>query len=344
MQSLIPKIAGSKISLPRPKLNYPWHSGLYVMVAVATIGSQPIGNQLCATQPENLFRKNTPQDTRLVHTHTIDQENSVGGRASGERGSQERFLSFQLSSVKPVDVTAWQHQKRPSQPKNGMPTIAPIAVHWQHGYLMRSQYIDANTSQKSKPLRALSEELTIPGPAELEDSSPANKVKEIEAILESDSADLSGIDCYTTAPLSTITVDIGLPSGKLPTNAFEICKDKIPPIEDPRTASGWMIFDYHWSATHMQHRPLYFEELNAERYGYTSSYFFQPAISAGRFFATIPALPYRMAVNCPCDCNYTLGHYRPGSCNPWRWHRWPLKLSASAIEVGFAAGMILILP
>ena len=103
------------------------------MVAVTTIGSQPIGNQLCAAQPENLFRKNTPQDTRLVHTHTIDQENSVGGRAPGERGSQERFLSFQLSSVKPVDVTAWQHQKRPSQPENGMPTIAPIAVQWQHG-------------------------------------------------------------------------------------------------------------------------------------------------------------------------------------------------------------------
>jgi len=94
----------------------------------------------------------------------------------------------------------------------------------------------------------------------------------------------------------------------------------------------------------MHHRPLYFEEINAERYGYTVCQALQPVISAARFFGTIPALPYKMVVDCPRDCIYTLGYYRPGSCAPRRWNRLPMQLTAGVVETGFIAAMILLIP
>ena len=68
------------------------------------------------------------------------------------------------------------------------------------------------------------------------------------------------------------------------------------------------------------------------------------AASAAHFFGTVPALPYCMAVDCPCECVYTLGHYRPGSCPPWRWHWPPCEIPAIATEAAVLAGLILIFP
>jgi len=151
-------------------------------------------------------------------------------------------------------------------------------------------------------------------------------------------------DCYQAPPLSVVSVSIALPAGELPANAAAECAAQAAPTGDARLAGAWAVTEHHWSATFLRHRPLYFEEINAERYGYTVSYTLQPVISAARFFATIPALPYKMAIDRPRDCIYTLGHYRPGSCAPRRWNRLPWKLSAGVVEAGFIAGMILLIP
>lgn len=150
--------------------------------------------------------------------------------------------------------------------------------------------------------------------------------------------------CYQAPPLSALSTSIALPSGAMPTNVAAECAEKFSPTGDIRLACGWGGTEFYWSATCMRHRPLYFEEINAERYGYTVSYCLQPVISAARFFGTIPALPYKMVVERPRDCIYTLGHYRPGSCAPRRWHRLPLKAGAAVVETGFIAGLILLLP
>ncbi len=151
-------------------------------------------------------------------------------------------------------------------------------------------------------------------------------------------------DCYQAPPLSALSLSTALPAGKLPTNAAAECAAHHPPVSDARLAGAWTTTEHHWSATCSRHRPLYFEEINAERYGYTVSYALQPVISAARFFATIPALPYKMAVKHPRACVYTLGHYRPGSCAPRRWNRLPWQLTAGVVEVGFIAGLILLVP
>ena len=110
------------------------------------------------------------------------------------------------------------------------------------------------------------------------------------------------------------------------------------------------MLNFNWDATCLCYQPLYFEEINAERYGYVCgghcccSCIAQPAASAAHFFATIPALPYCLAAECPTECVYTLGHYRPGNCVPWRWNWPPCDLHAAAITAGVYTGFVFALP
>jgi len=153
------------------------------------------------------------------------------------------------------------------------------------------------------------------------------------------------LPCFEPQPLSELQADIALPEGRVPTNRAAACASDTPPVSDLRLSEGWALTNYQWSATHMHHRPLYFEEVNAERYGYTPSYFFQPVISGARFFLTIPALPYKMAIDHPHERVYTLGHYRPGTDGvPRRRHCLPLRITAATVEVGVIAGLILLVP
>jgi hypothetical protein len=152
------------------------------------------------------------------------------------------------------------------------------------------------------------------------------------------------LPCFVPKPMSSLTTNIAFPEGALPSNVALECAIDMGVVNDPRLQFGWSQFDFHWAATCLCHRPLYFEDVNAERYGYTVSRFFQPVISGAKFFLTIPALPYKMTVDPPHECIYTLGNYRPGSCAPWRWNHLPLKLTAAAVEVGTIAGLIVLLP
>lgn len=72
-----------------------------------------------------------------------------------------------------------------------------------------------------------------------------------------------------------------------------------------------------WAAPKFHHQPLYFEQPMLERYGhYVHGNCVQSVISAAHFFGSIPLLPYKIGANHPLSCDYTLGHWRPGNCNP----------------------------
>jgi hypothetical protein len=112
---------------------------------------------------------------------------------------------------------------------------------------------------------------------------------------------------------------------------------------------------YNWDPTCLCYQPLYFEEINAERYGYICDdcccrwccmpgNCMQSAASAAHFFGTIPALPYCLAAECPTECVYTLGHYRPGSCPPWRWHWPPWDPYAAATCAAVYTGFVFAIP
>ncbi len=79
----------------------------------------------------------------------------------------------------------------------------------------------------------------------------------------------------------------------------------------------WPIIEYQWDAPALCYRPLYFEEINLERYGHSAGAVLQPLLSAAHFYGTVAALPGLLVVEPPCQCVYTLGHFRPGNCVPF---------------------------
>ena len=108
----------------------------------------------------------------------------------------------------------------------------------------------------------------------------------------------------------------------------------------------WSCFCFHWESSGLCHQPLYFEETNLERYGYSPRglRLLQPFLSAGNFFLTVPLLPYKMAVQPPRQGIYVLGQYRPGSPVPYRVIRPQFRLIGVVAEAAVISGLIMLIP
>lgn len=117
-----------------------------------------------------------------------------------------------------------------------------------------------------------------------------------------------------------------------------------PLPEGPDREGGWAATGYLWQAPNTYSYPLYFEDVMLERHGHERLGCLQPLAAGTRFFATIPMLPYLMAVRDPSDCDYHLGYYQVGSCAPPLLQRPPYDRRAVLIEAGFIGGMIAIFP
>jgi hypothetical protein len=165
-------------------------------------------------------------------------------------------------------------------------------------------------------------------------------------------ADQTAADNWLPKPLGEMSINIRLPNGMLPRNYWAEHPQPLPLCDVCGTNRGWPLDCYHWCPTCLCYQPLYFEEPNLERYGYGCGCYtcccstcIQSAASAAHFFGTVPSLPYMMAANCPCECNYALGDYRPGDCVPWRYQCCaPCSAAGSFSEGAAAYGMILMLP
>lgn len=142
-------------------------------------------------------------------------------------------------------------------------------------------------------------------------------------------------------PIGSLTLNIAPRAGVLPKNMaagrFDI---EVPSWE----LRPWEETVYFWDAPAFCHRPLYYEEKNLERLGYTHFPHLQPVVSAAHFTICTLGLPYSMTVNPPHECMYPLGHYRPGSPVPFQ-HNWPeWDPAAAAVQTGVVAGLILLIP
>lgn len=106
----------------------------------------------------------------------------------------------------------------------------------------------------------------------------------------------------------------------------------------PDHASPYQPFVKTWRSPDMLHRSLYFEDANLERCG-NGIGFWQPVASGVRFFSSVAFLPYKSGKSPWRDCEYSLGHLRPGDCNPAYKHS--RKLSPRGLIVqGLAIGTI----
>ena len=70
----------------------------------------------------------------------------------------------------------------------------------------------------------------------------------------------------------------------------------------------------------------------------------QPFASGAHFFLTIPILPYKMGLELPNECMYTLGYYRPGNCAPYLFDPIPLSVRGVLFEAGAWVGGVAAFP
>lgn len=99
-----------------------------------------------------------------------------------------------------------------------------------------------------------------------------------------------------------------------------------------------------WHASNLCHKPLYFEDIQLERYGHTVGPIRQPVKSAVRFLAQAALLPYQMALHPPNECQYPLGLFRPGNCAPYLRTPFPWERRAIGYQAGVATGLFLLVP
>jgi hypothetical protein len=107
---------------------------------------------------------------------------------------------------------------------------------------------------------------------------------------------------------------------------------------------NWMPSVFAYQASGLCHKPLYFEEVQLERYGHTTGSFTQPFVSGAHFFASLATLPYQMAISPPTECEYALGYYRPGSCAPWHIPPIPFSVRGGLAQAGFVVGGVYLIP
>lgn len=106
----------------------------------------------------------------------------------------------------------------------------------------------------------------------------------------------------------------------------------------------WPEITYTWKASALCHKPLYFEDVQLERYGHSWPRCAQPIMSGAHFFGSMAILPYKMGLQTPNECVYALGHYRPGSCAPYYIEALPFTWRAAAFQTGVITGIHFALP
>jgi hypothetical protein len=113
---------------------------------------------------------------------------------------------------------------------------------------------------------------------------------------------------------------------------------------DPYKHRDFAATDFTWRASALCHKPLYFEDVQLERYGHTYGPVIQPCLSMVKFYASVICLPYKMGVEPPLECVYVLGYYRPGSCAPRTIGPIPISLRGTLVQLGASTGLTYLFP
>ncbi|EMI21012.1 hypothetical protein RMSM_02057 [Rhodopirellula maiorica SM1] len=105
---------------------------------------------------------------------------------------------------------------------------------------------------------------------------------------------------------------------------------------------GWTV--KAWNAPNTFSHPLYFEDRMLERHGHEKHPCLTPMVAGMRFFTTVPMLPYLATIDHPCECDYSMGYYRTGSCTPAYLQRPPYERRAVIAEAAAVTGAVLAFP
>jgi len=107
---------------------------------------------------------------------------------------------------------------------------------------------------------------------------------------------------------------------------------------DPFIPRQWCQTTFTWKASCLCHKPLYFEQVNFERYGHTWGPCLDPIMSGAHFFVSTAFLPYSIGIEPPQECVYALGYYRPNSCAPYMLFPVPLSWQGAWMQARVVTG------
>jgi hypothetical protein len=96
----------------------------------------------------------------------------------------------------------------------------------------------------------------------------------------------------------------------------EPSEEPILSSQDARDYGLWSDASVLWDSPAFCHNPLYFEQVNLERYGIGYNRPVNAIVSGSRFFIDASLLPIRILQTPHNSCSCTLGYLRPGNCNP----------------------------
>gem|GEM_PF-1230206 len=171
----------------------------------------------------------------------------------------------------------------------------------------------------------------------------------------------STVKNWQDKPLRFVEASTKPTSGETPVSYAATILDKygtlFDSIDDVRP---WIVAkNFEWDAPATRNLPLFFEEPNLERLGYTQRIFIdacgyendpvlaeyvQPLISGAKFFGNALTIPYRLGVE-PCwEPIYTLGTDRPGSPVPYRKHKIPLSVTGAILQAGVVCPLVFAIP
>ncbi|MDA7903840.1 hypothetical protein N9B31_09285 [Mariniblastus sp.] len=105
---------------------------------------------------------------------------------------------------------------------------------------------------------------------------------------------------------------------------------------------NWAPQTYAWQASALCHKPLYFENVQLERYGHTHGPLRQPIHSVAHFFVSLVTVPYQTGIHPVNECQYALGFYRPGDCAPWLKDPIPFSLNGAVRQALVTTGVAVI--
>ncbi len=139
-------------------------------------------------------------------------------------------------------------------------------------------------------------------------------------------------------PLEAVrSADLASGSISEPTNPSLIADSEVCPPTSPGIV-------FTWAAPNFYSRPLYFEQVNFERYESQCHPLAKPVVSYATFLGTIPILPYKMGGERIHERMYSLGHWRPGDPTPRQIHWGPKSYRGVLYQGAATTGLIFFVP
>ena len=110
------------------------------------------------------------------------------------------------------------------------------------------------------------------------------------------------------------------------------------------TGRFFVASSFRWEASNISYHPLYFQDVQLERYGHDHHELIQPIYSIGKFSGQLLGLPYQWVLHNPDEDVYPLGYYQPGDCVPRLRHKIPLNGEAALVTAGVYTGLFFLIP